>query len=71
LMGSSSATTPSVNSGATSASTTVKTTVTQRDAQGNVVSVQQNHSTPPAPSNAEKIKENSDTSRREISDPFN
>ncbi|WP_171407383.1 hypothetical protein [Acinetobacter sp. 2JN-4] len=71
LMGSSSATTPSVNSGAANASTTVKTTVTQRDAQGNVVNVQQNHSTAPVPSNAEKIKENSDTSRREISDPFN
>ncbi|MCH7335828.1 hypothetical protein [Acinetobacter sp. NIPH 2699] len=70
LMGTSA--TASVNNGATTnASTTVKTTVTQRDAQGNVVSVQQNHSTPPAPSNAEKIKENSDSSRREISDPFN
>lgn len=52
-------------------STTVKTTVTQRDAQGNVVNVKQSQSAPPAPANAEKIKENSDSSKREVSDPFN
>lgn len=53
-------------------STTVTTTVTQRDAQGNVVNVrqsqsnQQNNSSTP-----EKIRENSDSSRREVTDPFN
>ncbi|NAR75552.1 hypothetical protein [Acinetobacter haemolyticus] len=53
------------------ASTTVRTTVTRRDAQGNVVNVQQNQSAVHTPTNAEKIKENSDSSKREISDPFN
>ncbi|WP_343581393.1 hypothetical protein [Acinetobacter sp.] len=52
-------------------STTVKTTVTQRDAQGNVVNVKQSQSAPPAAANPEKIKENSDSSKREVSDPFN
>ena len=61
------ATTQSMNT-----STTVTTTVTQRDAQGNVVNVrqsqsnQQNNSSTP-----EKIRENSDSSRREVTDPFN
>lgn len=60
-------TTQSVNT-----STTVTTTVTQRDAQGNVVNVrqsqsnQQNNSSTP-----EEIRENSDSSRREVTDPFN
>ncbi|MCH7316974.1 hypothetical protein MMP64_03355 [Acinetobacter sp. ANC 5659] len=49
----------------------VKTTVTQRDAQGNVVNVKQTQSAPKPPANAEKIKENSDASKREVSDPFN
>lgn len=56
-------------------SSTVTTTVTQRDAQGNVVNVRQSQSTPPndtvQPTNNEKLRENSDSSRREISDPFN
>ncbi|ENW94006.1 hypothetical protein [Acinetobacter dispersus] len=50
---------------------TVKTTVTQRDAQGNVVNVKQSQSAPKPPTNVEKIKENSDASKREVSDPFN
>ncbi|MCH7379696.1 MULTISPECIES: hypothetical protein [Acinetobacter] len=49
----------------------VKTTVTQRDAQGNVVNVKQTQSVPKPPATAEKIKENSDASKREVSDPFN
>jgi len=50
---------------------TVKTTVTQRDAQGNVVNVKQSQSALKPPTNVEKIKENSDASKREVSDPFN
>ncbi|WP_433847565.1 hypothetical protein [Acinetobacter proteolyticus] len=59
------------NARSTDASSTVKTTVTQRDAQGNVVNVKQTQSTPKPPATAEKIKENSDASKREVSDPFN
>jgi hypothetical protein len=62
---------PATSNRAADSSTTVKTTVTQRDAQGNVVNVKQSQSAPPAPTNAEKIKENSDSSKREVSDPFN
>ena len=51
--------------------TTVKTTVTQRDAQGNVVNVRQSQSSPQSSSSSEKLKENSDSPKREISDPFN
>ncbi|WP_343619375.1 hypothetical protein [Acinetobacter proteolyticus] len=59
------------NARSTDASSTVKTTVTQRDAQGNVVNVKQTQSAPKPPATAEKIKENSDASKREVSDPFN
>ncbi|USA46832.1 hypothetical protein NDN11_01445 [Acinetobacter sp. C26M] len=52
-------------------STTVKTTVTQRDAQGNVVNVKQTQSAPKPAATTEKIKESSDVSKREVSDPFN
>lgn len=52
-------------------STTVKTTVTQRDAQGNVVNVKQSQSAPANPPSTEKVKENSDSGKREVSDPFN
>jgi hypothetical protein len=55
----------------TETSTAVKTTVTQRDAQGNVVNVKQSQSAPKPPANVEKIKENSDAPKREVSDPFN
>ena len=51
--------------------TTVKTTVTQRDAEGNVVNVRQSQSAPQSSSSSEKLKENSDSPKREISDPFN
>ena len=51
--------------------TTVKTTVIQRDAQGNVVNVKQSQSAAQPISSSEKVKENSDSQRREISDPFN
>lgn len=53
-----------------SPSTTVKTTVTQRDAQGNVVNVQRSQSTSTVPK-TEKLQDNSNTVKREISDPFN
>ncbi|VXA56612.1 conserved hypothetical protein [Acinetobacter proteolyticus] len=59
------------NARSTDASSTVKTTVTQRDAQGNVVNVKQTQSASKPPATAEKIKENSDASKREVSDPFN
>ncbi|NIE96562.1 hypothetical protein F3J02_08745 [Acinetobacter sp. Tr-809] len=55
----------------TDTSTTVKTTVTQRDAQGNVVNVKQTQSAPKPAATTEKIKESSDVSKREVSDPFN
>ncbi|EPG41479.1 hypothetical protein [Acinetobacter colistiniresistens] len=55
----------------TETSTTVKTTVTQRDAQGNVVNVKQSQSAPKPTTTTEKIKENSDVPKREVSDPFN
>ena len=53
------------NSTVIDSASTVKTTVTQRDAQGNVVNVEQSHS------NAEKLKENSKNSSAVVSDPFN
>ena len=53
------------NSTVIDSASTVKTTVTQRDAQGNVVNVKQSHS------NAEKLKENSNNSSAVVSDPFN
>lgn len=53
------------NSTVIDSASTVKTTVTQRDAQGNVVNVEQSHS------NAEKLKENSNNSSAVVSDPFN
>ena len=53
------------NSTVIDSASTVKTTVTQRDAQGNVVNVEQSHS------NAEKLKENSKNSSVVVSDPFN
>ena len=53
------------NSTVIDSASTVKTTVTQRDAQGNVVNVKQSHS------NAEKLKENSKNSSAVVSDPFN
>ena len=53
------------NSTVIDSTSTVKTTVTQRDAQGNVVNVKQSHS------NAEKLKENSNNSSAVVSDPFN
>lgn len=53
------------NSTVIDSASTVKTTVTQRDAQGNVVNVEQSHS------NAEKLKENSNNSSVVVSDPFN
>ncbi|MCU4579669.1 hypothetical protein KTJ32_01480 [Acinetobacter gyllenbergii] len=65
------ATSASSNARSTDTSSTVKTTVTQRDAQGNVVNVKQTQSAPKPPATAEKIKENSDASKREVSDPFN
>jgi len=52
-------------------STTVKTIVTQRDADGNVVNVKQTQSAPKQTINTEKLKENSDSSRKEVTDPFN
>lgn len=45
-----------------------QTTVTQRDAQGNVVNVKQSQS---LTQNPEKLKENSDSSKRDVVDPFN
>jgi hypothetical protein len=45
-----------------------QTTVTQRDAQGNVVNVKQSQS---STQNPEKLKENSDSSKRDVVDPFN
>ncbi|QER38422.1 hypothetical protein F2A31_01345 [Acinetobacter suaedae] len=71
LLGTSRGSTSANKTTSTDASTTVRTTVTRRDAQGNVVNVQQNQSAVNAPTNAEKIKENSDSAKREISDPFN
>ena len=53
------------NSTVIDSASTVKTTVTQRDAQGNMVNVKQSHS------NAEKLKENSNNSSAVVSDPFN
>ena len=53
------------NSTVIDSASTVKTTVIQRDAQGNVVNVEQSHS------NAEKLKENSKNSSAVVSDPFN
>ena len=53
------------NSTVIDSASTVKTTVTQRDAQGNVVNVELSHS------NAEKLKENSKNSSAVVSDPFN
>lgn len=52
-------------------SMTVKTVVTQRDADGNVVNVKQTQSAPKQTINTEKLKENSDSSRKEVTDPFN
>ena len=51
--------------------TSVRTTVTQRDAQGNVIDVKRSQSTSQSFSDSEKLKENSDSERREVSDPFN
>jgi hypothetical protein len=45
-----------------------QTTVTQRDAQGNVINVKQSQS---STQNPEKLKENSDSSKRDVTDPFN
>lgn len=59
------------NSSPSHSTSTVKTTVTQRDAQGNVINVKQSQSAPQPSQNTEKLKENSDSSRREVSDPFN
>ena len=57
---------------ATTQSVDTSTTVTQRDAQGNVVNVRQSQSNPQNNSStSEKIRENSDSSRREVTDPFN
>lgn len=58
------------------ASTSVRTTVTQRDAEGNIVNVKRSQTElprnePSSAQNAEKLKESSDSSRREVSDPFN
>ena len=49
----------------------MKTVVTQRDADGNVVNVKQTQSAPKQAINTEKLKENSDSSWKEVSDPFN
>ena len=51
--------------------TAINTTVTQRDAQGNVVNVKQSQSTLPANQSAEKVKENSNGVGADVSDPFN
>lgn len=52
---------------------TVKTTVTRRDAQGKVLDVKQTQSNPvtTSPSKPEKPQENVEPPKREISDPFN
>ena len=57
-------------------STSVRTTVTQRDAEGKIVNVKRSQTElprnePSSAQNAEKLKESSDSSRREVSDPFN
>ena len=60
-----------VNDGSTVPLTTVKTTVVQRDAQGNVVDVKRSQSVVQPAQNAEKISENSGNLKSEQSDPFN